>query len=166
MMFDGYLTGAAEKHFYKRSRILGQYILILGTILITPGIFHSAIRSNDWSIVAFFAGIFMCVILFTFIPKRKTERKKITPKRIVVTNEYMVCVAEKYTETRLLSDVKMVIDFGAYYEIRFPLGKLSDKFICQKDLIKDGTIHEFEALFVDKITRNGGQGDGSKPLKK
>ena len=151
--FDGYLTGSAEQHFHKRSRILGQGILLLSIILITPGILRFAIRSNDWTVVTLFVGVSICVMLLPLIPKSKKERKAITPKRIVVEDEYIVCVAEKYTEIRMINDVRIVRDFGEYYELCFPFGKFSDKFICQKSLLTNGSIQEFEAIFSEKITK-------------
>ena len=68
--------------------------------------------------------------------------------------DYVLCVSDKYTETRSINDVKKVIDHGEYYELCFSFGKLSDKFICQKNLITKGTIQEFETLFSGKITRD------------
>ena len=40
-----------------------------------------------------------------------------------------------------------------FYFIKFPFGKYSDKFICQKSLLTQGTLEEFEALFEGKIER-------------
>ena len=56
-------------------------------------------------------------------------------------------------EYRNIEDVKCVRDFGEFYELVFPFGKISEKFICQKDLLSKGTLAEFEALFGDKILR-------------
>lgn len=161
MEFDGYLTGIAEKHFFKRSRILGQKIILWSALLIAPSVLSFAIRLKVWSAVAIFVGLFMCIMLFVSIPQSKKGRTQITPKKIVIEHDYIVCVAEKYTETRLVSDVKLVKDFGEYYELCFPFGKLSDKFVCQKSLLTKGTIQEFERLFNGKIVRQNGTGDGS-----
>ena len=54
----------------------------------------------------------------------------------------------------LLSKVKKVVDEGDAYIIKFRLGNVNNDFICQKDLLKQGTLEEFEALFVDKLVRN------------
>lgn len=158
MEFSGRLTGAAEKHFYKRSRILGQKIIFLSALLIAPSIVSFAIRFKKWSSVAVFVGLFMCIMLLVSIPKSKKERSQITPKKIVVEDEYIVCVAEKYTETRMVTDVKMVKDFGEYYELCFRIGKSSDKFVCQKSLLTKGTIEDFETLFNGKIYSTVAQG--------
>ena len=75
------------------------------------------------------------------------------PKKIVTDNDYIISIADKYSDSRNINDVKLVRDFGEFYEIIFPFGKISEKFICQKNLLVKGTIEEFEALFGDKIVR-------------
>ena len=73
----------------------------------------------------------------------------------------IVCVADKYVESKLLSDVKQVRDFGAFYDVVFPFGKYSEKFVCQKDLLTIGTIEDFEKLFEGRIVRKQKTEDGS-----
>ena len=70
-----------------------------------------------------------------------------------MTQNHIVCIAEQYKESKPISDVSKVIDCGSYYDIRFPFGKLSDKFICQKDLLTKGSLEKFEELFEGKIRR-------------
>ena len=152
--FNGYLTGNAENYFHKRSRILGQKIVLYGLLLFAPGIVSFAFWLKDLSFIAVFLSMLVCVMLFTFIPKEKKEKHRLTPKKIIVEEDYVLCVSDKYTETRSINDVKKVIDHGEYYELCFSFGKLSDKFICQKNLITKGTIQEFETLFSGKITRD------------
>ncbi len=151
--FNGYLTGVAEKRYHKRMRTLGQGIVGGGLLLVFPGVLCFAIRLRDWEVIAFFLGASVCIWLLTLIPKNKKERKSITPKKICIKDGYMVCVADQYTETRQIKDVKLVKDFGEYYEVCFPFGKLSDKFICQKSLLTKGSVQEFESLFNGKIRK-------------
>ena len=70
-----------------------------------------------------------------------------------VDGDYIICIADKYTESRLINEVKSVLDYGEFYEIKFPFGRLSDKFICQKSLLSKGAIEEFEKMFQGKIKR-------------
>ena len=153
MEFDGYLTGKAEKHFYRRSRILGQKIVLWTTVLLGPGVLSYTIRTQNWRIFIAFVAVFMCILLILTIPRSEKSKKQITPKKIIIKDECIICIANKYTETRLTTDVKMVKDFGEYYEICFPFGKISEKYICQKNLLKKGSIQEFETLFSGKIVR-------------
>ena len=75
------------------------------------------------------------------------------PKRIYTNGDHIVCVAEKYTDSKLIKDVKKVIDHGEFYELCFPFGKTSEKFICQKSLLSKGSLGAFERLFADKIIK-------------
>ena len=151
--FNGYITGLAEVHFHNRARLLGQKLLIGGFLLFLPAVLSFAMRLKDCDLVVAYLAIIGGSLLLTMIPKSKRERTSIKPKKIVVDQDYIVCVADKYTETRGISDVKIVKDFGEFYELCFPFGKVSDKFICQKSLLTRGSIREFEALFEGKITR-------------
>ena len=45
-----------------------------------------------------------------------------------------------------------VIDMGAWYKFKYNL-TINVFTVCQKDLIVEGTIEEFEELFADKLVR-------------
>ena len=151
--FSGYLNGAAEKHFHKKAKILGQKILLSSVLILLPAIISISIRMKTCGVVIAYCSLFIIIPLLVLIPKRKKERVAITPKKVFTEGEYIICVADKYTESRLLNGAKLLRDFGEFYEIVFPFGKISDKFICQKDLCTQGTLEEFEALFEGKIVR-------------
>ena len=51
--------------------------------------------------------------------------------------------------------VKKVVDYGAYYFIYMRRLDPNNGIVCQKDLLTEGTIEEFEELFKDKIIRKG-----------
>ena len=76
-----------------------------------------------------------------------------TPHRIYLENDTITCIAEKYVETKFWEDVKVVNDYGEFYELIFPFGNASDKFICQKSLLSNGKIEDFENLFGEKIVK-------------
>ena len=151
--FNGYLTEKAEKHFIKKARELGQKIISIVMLLLFPSACYFTIKAEDSLYVRLFLLLFVGLLLITYIPKGKKEHKSLTPKRIFTDNESIVCIADKYTESRFIVDVKKVKDYGDFYELVFPLGKVSEKFICQKDLLSKGTLEEFEALFDGKIIR-------------
>lgn len=151
--FSGYLNGAAEKYFHKKTRILGRNILLVGVLILLPAIMSIGIRMKTWGLIIAYFSLFIIIPLLALIPKSKKERIAITPKKVFTEDGYIVCVADRYTESRLLNEAKQLRDFGEFYEIVFPFGKISDKFICQKDLCTKGTIEAFEALFEGKIVR-------------
>jgi hypothetical protein len=151
--FKGQLTGAAEKRFLKKVADMGQNVFLAMSFLMSPVVIRLSIREHSVipsSVYLIFVAI---ILLIARIPKSKKEREAITPKRIYTEENKIVCVAEKYVESRKIADVKCVRDFGEFYELVFPFGKISEKFICQKNLLTKGTLKEFESLFGDKVVR-------------
>lgn len=149
--FNGYISEKAEKHFRKKGIILGQNIMLFGVAIILPIIILLTMETKNWLILFLYCSLFIIIPILVRIPKGKKEQLSITPKRIFIDGDYIICVADKYTESRLISDAKQVNDFGDFYEILFPFGKISEKFICQKNLLTKGTLGQFEALFEGKI---------------
>lgn len=151
--FSGYINGKAEKHFIKKARELGQNIISVVMLLLFPSACYFTIKAEDSLYIKLFLVLFIGLILIAYIPKGKKEQRALTPKRIFTDGESIVCVADKYTESRFVEDVKKVKAYDEFYELVFPMGKVSEKFICQKNLLSKGTLEEFEALFDGKIIR-------------
>lgn len=55
--------------------------------------------------------------------------------------------------SKFISRVKRVIDAGEWYYIIFKFGDIGNSWICQKNLLTQGTIEDFEKLFEGKIVR-------------
>ena len=152
--FNGYLSGAAEKRLYEKSRDLAQNLFLFAVLALLPMIIFWGIRMKSWQLVCVYCSLFVLIPLLVRIPKSKKERLAMTPKRVYVEEDHIVCITDQYTESRLICNVKKVIDRGEFYELYFPFGQISEKFICQKSLLSKGTLKEFEALFGDKIQRD------------
>lgn len=151
--FKGYISGNAQKRFNKKSRLLGQNLMLCGVLTFLPVIAFWAIETKNWLLLTLYCALFLIIPILACIPKSKKEQLAYTPQKIFTDGEYIVCKADKYVEYRLIKEAKQVYDFGEFYEIIFPFGKISDKFICQKDLLVKGTLEQFELLFEGKITR-------------
>ena len=65
---------------------------------------------------------------------------------------YIEFVGGGAAEIKSLEDVKKVIDYGTFYVINFYFGGVYSG-ICQKDLLIEGGLEEFEKLFEDKLVR-------------
>ena len=164
--FRGHMDGAALKYFLKRSRVLGQKMVLITWALLCPPAVLLTLKIGKWIVLAAYLLIGVCVWLLCYIPQSKKTIRATIPKRIFTDGESIVCVADKYTESKLIADVKLVREFEEFYELVFPFGNVSDKFICQKGLMVEGTAEQFEHLFQGKLvrkTRDGSkrQGDGS-----
>ena len=75
------------------------------------------------------------------------------PNRIWLDEDYIYCQAKAYLEQKCIDDVKRVYEYADFYELCFPFGNISIRFICQKSLLTQGTLEEFESLFKGKITK-------------
>lgn len=151
--FRGRITGNAEKHFWKKSRKMVQIPFnLVWLVLLAPVLFITIMKELWTFLVAY--GIFLLFInLVILIPKGKKERIAATPKLIYVEDGYIGFATDKWRDQRKITDVKVVRDYGEFYDIIFSFGKVSEYFVCQKDLLSEGTLEEFEALFKCKIER-------------
>lgn len=74
------------------------------------------------------------------------------PNQIIIDDYSMEAKSSNYELSINLSCVKSVIDMGAWYNFEFDY-KINNFFVCQKDLLVEGSIKEFEKLFEDKLKR-------------
>ncbi len=151
--FKGYLSGKTENAFLKKGRNTVIKSFYVGELLVVPMLFYIAKLFHSPSFIFVFIGLFLVFPLLFLIPQSKKEQLATLPKLIHINEEHLISTAERYSDTKSISDVKEVIDHGEYYEITFHFGKLSDKFFCQKSLLSQGTLEEFESLFKGKITK-------------
>ena len=151
--FKGYLSKEAEKYFWKTQKILNIKtsvfcsVLFLGIGAWITGITH------EW--LPLLLSLLICLILTAgvlFIPQGKKEKSQCTVNRIFTDDGYIVSVCEKSTAHKLIKDAQALHDYGEFYQVVFS-GGISAWFICQKDLLTQGTLEDFEALFEGKIVR-------------
>lgn len=145
--FEGRITGAAEKQFWKHSGTVGVRLYAFAFLLVlTPIIIHG-IRVQNWVLAGTCLGALALIPLLPLLPKDKD----LTPKRIVIEDGEITATSNRQSETKSIRDVKTVYDYGEFYMLIFPFGKVSSSFICQKDLLTQGTLKDFEDLFKGKI---------------
>ena len=90
--------------------------------------------------------ISMFVLLLVLFMRSKPNRIEIDGETIYVETKIEKTVCS-------LSKVKKVIDRGDVYEVIWHLPRWYPFCICQKDLLCQGTIEEFEDMFKDKIVQ-------------
>lgn len=151
--FKGRLSQKTEKHYLKRNSEQGQNLFLIALLLFLPAMLIWGVKLKMWPIIGSYVSMFILVPLLARIPPSKKEKEMIMPTRIVIDDDCMYCYSKKCQEARYVEDVSIVRDFGDFYELRFPFGKVSNRFICQKDLITKGTLEDFETLFEGKIKR-------------
>lgn len=155
IIFDGYLTGSAEKWLHKKNREFGRNVLLVAVLLFFPIILFFSIETQKLLIIPIYSSLFVFVPLLSIVPQSKKEKRVVTPHKIIIDDKTLTCKAVKFEEIRFIQDVKVVKDHGDFYEIIFPFGKVSNNFICQKNLLSKGSIENFEILFKSKMDNTG-----------
>lgn len=75
------------------------------------------------------------------------------PKRMVIEDGMINLENEYRSEFRFIEDVDRIVDMGDWYHILFCFPKKSLYYVCQKNLLVEGTLEEFEKLFEGEIQR-------------
>lgn len=150
--FNGYLTGAPKKFLFKKLISCFQNATIFAFTMVLPFIILLVKTFEALSILYLYLAFFLCLMIVYRIIIPKASKSAI-PKRIYIMDDKMVCIADNFTENRSVELVRKVFDYGEFYFISFYFGKISCYFICQKSLLTQGTIEDFEKLFDGKIVR-------------
>lgn len=151
--FEGGLSKEAKEFLLKKSIKYSLIILISMFIFV---LFCAVFVAIKWQIYWGFLFLIIFPILYpVIIYTEKKGQCENNIKMIIITNDYLEVYKDGVIDyvQKKPEDVKSVIDMGNFYWIEFYLPKCM-YFLCQKDLIKEGSIEEFETLFADKIQKN------------
>ena len=149
--FQGEISQDCKKWFLKREFVCGLFIGLFTTLIFGVGIVLFAIY---WNLLAlwFFVlpALLTCALCFQCVSKYIL---KILPSVITIEDGYIEGKNKGGNVWRNLKLVKTIIDYGDWYVFKFTFPHKIRWVICQKDLIVEGTIEEFEQLFEGKIIR-------------
>ncbi len=121
--------------------------IIVGIPLLFATIFYNALFSLFYSVLILF-------VLLAFKRASKKNYGNIIPKTIVIEKDgTMTAEGEKFFWTAFADNVKEVLDCGDWYHIIFLYPYRNPRFVCQKSLIMQGTLDDFEKFFNGKIIR-------------
>ncbi len=106
----------------------------------------------------FIFGLIIIVFIVIFIlTNRKTKIKIEWDFDIIIENEMITINCRHQINgviaTKPIKKIKKVVDFGEYYYLYVCRWDASNGIICQKDLLIEGSLEEFEKLFEGKIQR-------------
>ena len=160
--FEGQYSKKACNFIFKKYFFtifwIGLFAVILGCIPLILMIMKKVNPFNSsfavyvgWMISVFLIAIFIFCLPCIAI-------KKQLPVKIEIEGDYVSCVfsdSNLYGKTRYsnIKYIKKVIDYGDYYYISFLYPHKIIGCVCQKDLMVQGTIEEFEDLFENYIVR-------------
>ena len=129
------------------------YAISSGVIIIINGIlwflfWRESIR--EWIILS---GALLAVVILLGVwnPRKKLPFR--WEYNITIDSENIVVESPIWPNPlqKPMKKIKKVLDVGDCYYIIY--GDISNCIVCQKNLIQEGTIEEFEALFQEKIVR-------------
>ena len=150
IVFQGNISDECKKQRTKVESRVGLITALIPSIVLAIFIAIATIKW-DWIFVIGFPVLITFVLVAYFYPKR--EAKLIVPYQVCITDSELQSEGEKFFEKRKILWIKKIIDKGEWYQIVFYFPHKSTRFICQKNLLVEGTIEEFEELFQGKIIR-------------
>ncbi len=149
--FRGELSHNSKMHLIrleKRTLLLSALIvdLIASIPIICLTIYF------DWIFaLAFFP--LLILMLISIIPLNEKRCNLIFPTTIFIKDDIIICIGKEFKVSNQVDSVKKIIDYGDWYHIIFKFPHKSLRFLCQKDLLVEGSLANFEALFENKIVR-------------
>ena len=147
IVFEGKVDKNIRKFLLMRI-LFGVVIAnIIAIIILGIPAIMLAIYENIFILLLIVFGGVILSILFSFFNLSYNMPYNITIENELIFGKYKE--NEKFGE---ILNVKQVTDYGDFYDIVFYSPRWRSC-ICQKDLIVQGTIEEFEEKFKDKIIR-------------
>lgn len=163
--FAGALSPKVIKEFMRvNNRAVALFVGIFSAVVFAVGLVVAiTVSIGDFFAIlcmslGAFIGIFCCIVFWSplFDNPSMTERQllptKVTISQDSVTMEFDGSDDYGYA-SREMCYVKSVQDMGDWYHILFFAPYKISYFICQKDLLVEGTIQQFEQIFAGNIVR-------------
>lgn len=154
--FSGEFSEKNKNYLLKQNSMVGflaslVVAIIFGIIIITIAAIY-----DFWIITIFLIVLVFLIAIATMAPyiQKKKTLNLLLPKKISIDeNGNIYFDLDSHTISRSINDIKEIIDTDESYYIKFRFPKVSG-FICQKDLLKNGTIEQFEQIYKYKIIHN------------
>lgn len=148
IIFEGIITETDCLYTLKKKQKLSAIIKFVIIFLLTsiPIVILSLI-------VSFYilVGLVLTTVI-AFVDIKMDNSFRAIPNRVVIDDYGMEAISNGYKLFVNMKSVVSVIDMGTWYTFKFDL-KMNNFFVCQKDLLVEGTLEEFEKLFEGKIER-------------
>ncbi len=152
IVFSGKLNAACVDYILKKEVKIGRIsILIVWSVFCIPLVWLAVFYHPIFAL-AFVVPVLM--LLLTFKRPSQKDCGKIIPKTIVIQEDgKMTAEGEDFFCTAETENIKKVVDYGEWYQIFFVFPYRNFRFICQKSLLTQGTIEEFEEMFKEQLVR-------------
>lgn len=157
--FFGTLSEQCQREVSKRGRRLAALEFTIVTILfgIVPTIVFALQGDEEYFYEFFGLTILLAIVTFVcWLPInviRKPPQGVSTDILIKIDDSYITRSGYLRVQKKPLKKVKKVIDAGDWYYVVFKFSGITGAFVCQKDLLTQGTLEDFEKLFEGKIVK-------------
>lgn len=150
IIFEGSISEDCRK--YLKFKLWHSLIIFGLTFFLLVGVIVVLLACLiDWIFLVFFICPFAMFVALLYTPRKIAKRY---PQNIIIQDEVIYYSAMGgVTYGRELKDIKKIADMGDWYNFEFYFPRKELFFVCQKDLITEGSIEEFETLFEGKIVR-------------
>lgn len=155
--FCGKISSQYEKDIIalrgRQVAIMYSFITIILTIIgvIVAIIFH--LKADLYWFVVY--GLILLVIALVLFVTARPKRNFIVWDYDITINEDIIKIIWQhqngFVTTKTVKKIKKVVDYGEYYLLFLFRWDASHSIICQKDLLVDGSLEEFENIFSGKI---------------
>lgn len=149
IVYEGQISGKCKEGVLRRS---AKYSFIGG--IITSILFAIPTVVLALKIDLIILLFFLVLIPFPFlaaIPPKEKYYPMVFPYKITIDTQTgeMTTQSSQFCAESSIAEVVKVLDKGEWYHIY--VKSKDGRFICQKDLLTNGTFDEFEEIFKDKI---------------
>ncbi len=131
--------------------------IVVALMFLLPAIVFAIIWYYNYIVLLISIGIVLLTCIFLIVFRQWdnpiNELYNIIPTTITIENDKIERSGVQSYRIINIQDIKEIWDMGSFYAVIFYFPNRDRRFICQKDLIVEGTIEEFEQLFKNKIIR-------------
>ena len=148
--FEGNVGWHAKKYIFVKLLICCLICTILGIFLLISLPSMSFLLQEHKTFIFLFVGAIVVGVVIIVV----CLVSWVVPVLVEIDDVYiMATYRDKGYRTRKIEHVEKVIDKGAFYVFKFNSTNGWGNCICQKDLMVEGTIEQFEEMFKEKIIR-------------
>lgn len=147
--FRGSVSEKCKKYIWKRETKIASMASIITSLIFSVIVIIVALKVN--LIILLFLLLTVSLAILGSIPQKRIDER--LPQSISIENDEILLISKSYIKSCSISDIKKITDMGKWYVIDFYFPNKNLFFVCQKDLLIEGSIDEFEKLFEDKIIK-------------
>ena len=150
--FKGTLTGEAKKYLRNRvAKNLSWHLFFVMTLLLVIALSIIGKDLKGINMISF------CIWPYSVVPILRclsaSEKETVMPNKITIFDGIITATTNEGDKVQKIEDVKLVREFDDFYALSLRKMPVISYFICQKDLLIQGTEKDFRALFKGKIER-------------